>query len=215
MALFFTKNKGVPIETETPFLLVGLGNPGPEYERTRHNIGFQVVDTLLEEGLPNCSFSAFKKNFKGVSSEGMFQRQKIFLLKPLTYMNLSGDSVGAMMRFYKIPLDHILVIHDDLDLPLGTVRFKNDGGNGGHNGLKSITDHIGNAYWRLRIGIGHPGAREKVTPYVLSPFTKEEDIVVSAVCERFSEFLPLFLEGKRDVFNQTFQESLKPYQSLK
>ncbi len=213
MAFFFSKNKGLPLETEPPFLLVGLGNPGPEYTETRHNVGFQVVDTILKEGLPDCSFSAFKKNFKGLSSEGTFQNQKIFLLKPLTYMNLSGDSVGAMMRFYKVLLDNILVIHDDLDLPLGSIRLKKGGGNGGHNGLKSITEHIGNDYWRLRIGIGHPGVREQVTPYVLSPFTKNEAILVSALCDRISEFLPLFLEGKKDIFLQTLQESLKPYQS--
>lgn len=213
MASFFSKITGAPHITEAPFLIVGLGNPGPEYAHTRHNIGFQIVDTILDQGFPHCSFSAFKKNFKGLTSECTFQDHKIFLLKPLTYMNLSGESVGPMMRFYKISLDHILIIHDDLDLPLGGTRLKKGGGNGGHNGLKSITEHIGNDYWRLRVGIGHPGSREKVTPYVLGSFTKDESILVSALCERTSEFFPLFLEGKKDIFLQTLQASLKSYHS--
>lgn len=212
MAFFWSKMRGATLEVVAPFLIVGLGNPGPDYVGTRHNVGFEIIDSIAQEKSSSLSFSAFKKNFKGEVSEGRFQTQKIFLLKPLTYMNLSGQSVGALLQFYKIPLDHMLVIHDDLDLPLGTVRLKKAGGNGGHNGLKSLTEHAGNDYWRLRIGIGHPGTREKVTPYVLSKFTSSEHILVCALSECIAENLSLFLANDPVLFLQKLQDRLKPYQ---
>lgn len=196
---------------EAPFLLVGLGNPGSEYTHTRHNVGAQVLDTIFETSQSTYQFSALKKNFKGIYSEGTFETQKIYLLKPLTYMNLSGESVGPFVRFYKIPLEHVLVIQDELDLPLGSFRLKKGGGHGGHNGLKSLSSHIGNDYWRLRIGIGHPGSPEKVTPYVLSSFTKNEAIVISALAHTISEALSLFFEDKKDRFIQTLQETSNIY----
>ena len=133
-------------------LIVGLGNPGAEYKFTRHNIGFLAVETLAEDN----HFSPWKEKFKGLVSEGIIDGQKILLLKPKTYMNLSGQSVSLAMQFYKILPENVIVIHDDLDLDPGKVRMKQGGGHGGHNGLKDIDNRVGKDYWRIRLGIGHP-----------------------------------------------------------
>jgi peptidyl-tRNA hydrolase, PTH1 family len=146
-------------------LIVGLGNPGSAYEMTRHNVGFMVIDTLLERH--QCD-SVKKASFEGE----LYKFSSHFLLKPMTYMNLSGRAVANVKRFYK--LDEVVVIHDDLDLPFGALRFKRGGGHGGHNGLKSTDTAISNDYIRVRMGIGHPGDRNRVADYVLSPFTAAE-----------------------------------------
>ena len=129
-------------------LLVGLGNPGPEYAGTRHNVGFMAVDTIVHRH----GFGPLRSKFQGLISEGLISGEKILALKPLTYMNESGQSVGEAARFYKIPSENIIVCHDELDLPPGKVRVKTGGGSGGHNGIKSIDAHIGPEYRRLRIG---------------------------------------------------------------
>jgi peptidyl-tRNA hydrolase, PTH1 family len=147
-------------------LCVGLGNPGQQYLMTRHNIGFMTIDSIAHSH----NFPSFKKKFQGEYSERKVGDVSVGLLKPQTYMNLSGSSVQAAMAFYKIKSEQIIVIHDDLDLVPGQVRVKLSGGAGGHNGLKSIDQSIGNNYWRLRLGIGHPGVRHLVTPHVLSAF---------------------------------------------
>ena len=152
-------------------LIVGLGNPGSAYEKTRHNVGFMVIDALLQRH--RCA--AIKK----ASFEGeLFKCAEHYLLKPLTYMNLSGRSVAGVKQFYKI--DDVIVIHDDLDLPFGTLRFKHGGGHGGHNGLKSTDAAISREYIRVRMGIGHPGDRNRVSDYVLSPFTPAESSHLAA-----------------------------------
>ena len=147
-------------------LIVGLGNPGKKYELNRHNVGFLALDYLIDE------FRAFKisSKFKGE----LYKSDKYLFLKPTTYMNLSGESVVLVKDFYKIENENIIVIHDDIDLALGALRFKKGGSSGGHNGLKSIDKHIGNDYWRVRIGVGRPESKEEVVNYVLSDFTKEE-----------------------------------------
>ncbi|WP_456382986.1 aminoacyl-tRNA hydrolase [Hydrogenimonas sp.] len=149
------------------WLIVGLGNPGPKYEYTRHNIGFLTLDRLvgMSEAHPLSSSSFHGEIFK--TSDTLF-------LKPLTFMNRSGISVQAVKNFYKVELDHIVVIHDDLDLPFGAVRFKQGGGSGGHNGLKSIDSMIGNGYLRVRMGIGKPLYKSQVVEYVLQEFSPEE-----------------------------------------
>ncbi len=149
------------------YLIVGLGNPGAKYEKNRHNVGFMVVDRLIDRLSPT---PISKKEFKGE----LYKSQDILLLKPSTFMNLSGQSVLAVKNFYKIPLEHIIVIHDDLDLPLGALRFKKGGSSGGHNGLKSIDALVGSEYLRVRFGIGRPERKEQVISYVLSDFTPEE-----------------------------------------
>ena len=147
-------------------LIVGLGNPGKKYEKNRHNIGFLVVDYLIEQ------FNASKvsSKFKG----DLFKSKEYLFLKPNTFMNLSGESVVLVKEYYKIDNNDIIVIHDDIDLKLGALRFKKGGSSGGHNGLKSIDKHIGNDYWRVRVGVGRPERKEEVVNYVLSDFSEEE-----------------------------------------
>jgi len=157
-------------------LYVGLGNPGPTYETTRHNIGFRVIDRLVAEtGARNISKSSFEGELHRFGNR--------FFLKPLTFMNLSGKSVRAVMDFYKIPLEDLVVIHDDIDLPLGTVRYKVGGSSGGHNGLKSIDTLVGREYLRVRLGVGKPERKSQVVSYVLSPFAPEEEPVVEEIVE--------------------------------
>ncbi len=150
-------------------LIVGLGNPGPAYSNTRHNIGFMVIDKLLKS-LESTNVS--KKTFKGE----LYKSKDLLLLKPTTFMNLSGQSLQAVTNFYKIKSEDILVIHDEIDLPFAAVRVKVAGGNGGHNGLKSIDSLIGKEYIRLRLGIGKPEYKEMVSSYVLSVFDSQESI---------------------------------------
>jgi PTH1 family peptidyl-tRNA hydrolase len=155
-------------------LYVGLGNPGPTYEKTRHNIGFRVIDRLVAEtGARDISKSTFEGE--------LYRAGNLFFLKPLTFMNLSGKSVQAVMRFFKIPLEDLVVIHDDIDLPLGTVRYKVGGSPGGHNGLKSIDALVGREYLRVRLGVGKPERKSEVVSYVLSPFAPEEEPIVEAI----------------------------------
>ncbi len=149
------------------WLVVGLGNPGVQYETTRHNIGFLTLDRIVGE---SSAHPASSSSFHGE----LFKTKELLLLKPSTYMNRSGVSVQAVKNFYKIDTDRIIVIHDDLDLPFGAVRFKKGGGSGGHNGLKSIDESVGNGYLRVRMGIGKPLYRSQTADYVLSDFTERE-----------------------------------------
>ena len=146
-------------------LIVGLGNPGTSYETTRHNIGFMVIDALVKR---QNATKLSSSNFEG----DLFKFSNHYLLKPQTFMNLSGDSIAKVKKFYKI--DEVVVIHDDLDLPFGTLRFKKGGGHGGHNGLKSTDVNISREYIRVRMGIGKPEYKAQVSSYVLSPFSTEE-----------------------------------------
>lgn len=157
-------------------LIVGLGNPGGEYEETRHNVGFMVADGLREAfGLP-----IFARKCKGLASKGRVAGEDVVLLKPQTFMNLSGESVQAAVAFYKLKPADLLVIHDELDIAPGLLKFKVGGGDAGHNGLKSITSALGTAdYARLRVGIGRPVHKSQVSDYVLSPFSAEEAVVVA------------------------------------
>ena len=152
-------------------LFVGLGNPGTQYALNRHNVGFMVVDVLAD----HFSFSAFKRRGEAVIAEGEIASRKVTLLKPMNFMNRSGISVSEFAHFFKIPLEDIIVAHDDLDLVPGKVKIKQGGGAGGHNGLRSLDAHLGQDYWRLRVGIGHPGHRDAVHSYVLKNFSREEE----------------------------------------
>ena len=178
-------------------LVVGLGNPGSRYARNRHNIGFMVAAAIARR----YGFPAFRSRFKGELSEGVIAGERRLLLCPQTFMNLSGESVLAAMSFYKIPPGEIVVIHDELDLRPGKVRVKRGGGNAGHNGLRSIDAMIGPGYWRIRIGIGHPGIRELVHPYVLMNFSQEEMRQwVEPLVDAVAESIPWLLEGAPDAF---------------
>jgi PTH1 family peptidyl-tRNA hydrolase len=170
-------------------LIVGLGNPGPNYEQTRHNIGFIVIDELVRrQNAQKLSSSSFNGE--------LFKFSNHFLLKPLTFMNLSGNSIAAVKKFYKI--EEVVVIHDDLDLPFGTLRFKKGGGDGGHNGLKSTDERISKDYVRIRMGIGKPEHKGEVSSYVLSSFNSNEkkhlNEWISLTCEAIEYLLQNSLE---------------------
>jgi peptidyl-tRNA hydrolase, PTH1 family len=178
-------------------LVVGLGNPGSRYARNRHNIGFMVAAAIARR----YGFVAFRSRFKGELAEGVIAGERRLLLCPQTFMNASGEAVLAAMSFYKIAPGEIVVIHDELDLRPGKMRVKRGGGNAGHNGLRSIDAMIGPDYWRIRIGIGHPGVRELVHPYVLMNFTAEEmRRWVVPLVDAVAETTPLLLEGAPDAF---------------
>ena len=172
-------------------IIVGLGNPGPEHQVTRHNVGFWFVDLLARRH--GGEFRDYRK-YSGETARVTIDGQELILLKPTTYMNRSGLSVRQISDFYKIAPDDILVAHDELDLPVGSVRLKNGGGHGGHNGLRDTIAHIGENFWRLRLGIGHPGNKAEVIDYVLTRAPRvEEDLILEAV-NTAADSVPLILE---------------------
>jgi PTH1 family peptidyl-tRNA hydrolase len=175
-------------------LLVGLGNPGAEYESTRHNAGYWWVDKISQaHGIA----LAIEGKFFGRTGRVKLGCSESWLLQPTTFMNASGRSVGALARFYRISPHNILVVHDELDLPPGSVKLKRGGGNGGHNGLKDISAQLGTPdYWRLRLGIGHPGEKSAVVNYVLKPPFKEEAALIDETIDQSVKLLPMLLEGR-------------------
>ena len=173
-------------------VIAGLGNPGAHYARNRHNIGFMAVDAIGERG----RFGPFRARHQGLMAEGLVGDERVMLLKPQTYMNESGRSIGEALRYLKLDLDELVVIHDELDLAPAKVRVKVGGGDAGHNGLRSITAHLGPAYKRVRIGIGHPGDKALVHNYVLNDFAKSETGWVEAVCRAIAEAAPLLATGQ-------------------
>ncbi len=176
--------------SETKRLVVGLGNPGKEYERTRHNIGWMVLDRF-EESLS----LIWKDKFKGIFSQQDIRGEKLFFLKPQTFMNLSGESVAALINFFKISTEDILVIHDEIDLPFGTLTLKYGGGFAGHNGLKSIANHIGtDKFLRLRMGVGRP-SRGGVSSFVLSGFSKDESISLDDFINGGAEVIECYIKN--------------------
>ncbi len=177
-------------------LIVGLGNPGDKYAGNRHNIGFMAIDEMAR----GYSFGPWKKRFQGFAAEGQIGVEKCILLKPGTYMNESGRSVGEAMRFYKLPVAGVIVVHDELDLKPGTVRVKSGGGNAGHNGLKSISAHIGNDYKRVRLGIGHPGDKALVSNYVLQDFAKADREWLEPLLEGIARGMARLVEGSEAAF---------------
>lgn len=177
-------------------LLVGLGNPGKEYEQTRHNVGFMAVDAFIHR----YSFGEFKSKFKGELAEGYVNNEKVLILKPMTYMNLSGEAVATVCRFYKIPVENMIVFHDDMDLPVGKIKVKIGGGSGGHNGIKSIDSHMGVYYTRVRIGISKPVSKEQVVDWVLSKFHPEDKNLLNERLEQIADYLPLLLRHDSENF---------------
>lgn len=171
-------------------ILAGLGNPGSQYLWTRHNAGFMVLDALAEESALSCQ----KKTFSGLAGEGFWSGSRLLMLKPQTYMNLSGRSVVESLRFHKLSPQDLLVIHDDLDLPFGTVRLKFGGGHGGHNGLRSIITEVGDRnFYRVRVGIGRP-LRGDVVDYVLTPFSPGEKKELPFILQGAVSLIAAFLE---------------------
>ena len=172
-------------------LWVGLGNPGAKYAGNRHNIGFMAMDRIAADH----GFTPWRKAFQGLVSEGRLGAEKVALLKPETFMNLSGQSVQAAVAFWKLPLTDLTVFHDELDLAPGKLRLKQGGGHAGHNGLRSIHGHLGDNYARIRLGIGHPGHKDKVAPYVLSDFAKAEQDWLEDLLRGISDGAAFLAEG--------------------
>jgi PTH1 family peptidyl-tRNA hydrolase len=172
--------------------IVGLGNPGTEYERTRHNAGFWFVDALAESA--RATFRVEPK-FRGEMARIKLDGHDLLLLKPATFMNRSGEAVQPLCAFYKLAPDDVLIAHDELDLPAGTVRLKLGGGHGGHNGLRSLHQHLGDGYRRLRVGIGHPGHKDQVLGYVLGRATAADEKLIRDGLIAAMAALPLWLNG--------------------
>jgi PTH1 family peptidyl-tRNA hydrolase len=186
-------------------LFVGLGNPGRDYALNRHNVGFMAVDAIAAAH----DFQAWRKRFSGLVAEGRLGREQVLLLKPQTFMNASGRSAGEALRFYKLGLDDVVVFHDEIDLAPGKVRVKTGGGVAGHNGLKSLTAHIGNDYVRVRIGVGHPGRKDLVAGYVLRDFAKADHDWLEPLLGAIAAEAPLLAEGAADKFQSSVAHAMR------
>lgn len=171
-------------------MIVGLGNPGPEYAQTRHNAGFWLVDLLAQQ---HGGRFRTERKFAAELATVAIQGADVLLLKPQTFMNRSGGSVQAAAAYLKIPVEQILVVHDDLDLSPGDARLKQGGGHGGHNGLRSMISHLGPGFWRLRLGIGHPGNRAEVIDYVLQRPSREEEVLIQQAVADSADVIPILL----------------------
>lgn len=177
-------------------LLAGLGNPGAGYAGNRHNIGFMAADAIHRRH----GFSSWSKKFKAEIAEGEIAGEKIMLIKPQTFMNLSGEAVGEAMRFYKLEPSAVTVLYDELDLAPGRVRVKTGGGHGGHNGIKSMDAHCGKDYRRVRLGIGHPGTKEAVNNHVLGDFSKADRIWLEPVLDALADNIDMLIRGEESQF---------------
>ncbi len=177
-------------------LIAGLGNPGGDHANNRHNIGFMAADEIARRH----DFSSWRKKFKSQIAEGELAGEKILLMKPQTYMNLSGEAVGEAMRFYKLSPSNVIVLYDELDLPAGKLRVKTGGGAGGHNGIRSLESHCGNAFHRIRLGIGHPGNKAMVQRHVLGDFAKADRDWLEPFLEATAEYMPLVAKGEYSTY---------------
>ena len=187
-------------------LLVGLGNPGLEYAFNRHNIGFLAVDAITKHH----RFTPWRARFQGVIAEGAIDGHKVLALKPGTYMNLSGESVGAAMRFFKIQPTDVIVVHDEIELAPGKVKVKLGGGSAGHNGIKSIDTHIGTDYWRVRLGVGRPDGKAQVKGHVLENFAKSDIDWLGPLMNAMAEAAPLMVDGDENKFMSKVALLTKP-----
>jgi PTH1 family peptidyl-tRNA hydrolase len=187
-------------------LIVGLGNPGGDYARHRHNVGFMAADAIHRRH----GFGPWRRRFRGEVAEGTLAGTKTLILKPQTFMNESGRAVGEAMNFFKLSPAEVLVIHDEVDLPPGKFRMKQGGGVAGHNGLKSIGAAIGHDFRRLRIGVGHPGDKERVPGYVLHDFSKADLKWLEPLLDAIADHAPLVADGKDSTFANRLHEALKP-----
>ncbi|WP_370276288.1 aminoacyl-tRNA hydrolase [Roseovarius indicus] len=192
-------------------IFAGLGNPGAKYAGNRHNIGFMALDRIAEEH----GFSPWKARFQGEVAEGRLGSEKVILLKPTTFMNLSGQSVGEAMRFYKLEPEDVTVFHDELDLAPGKLKVKTGGGHAGHNGLRSMHAHIGENYRRVRLGIGHPGRKDLVSHYVLHDFAKADQDWLDDLMRGIADGAPEVAEGRNDKFLNAVALRTAPARSSK
>ena len=192
-------------------LFVGLGNPGAKYAQNRHNIGFMAVDRIAADH----GFGPWRSKFQGSVSEGVMGGEKIILLKPETFMNRSGQSVGEAARFYKVDPSDIVVFHDEIDLAPGKLRVKQGGGHAGHNGLRSLHGHIGDAYGRVRMGVGHPGHKDAVATYVLKDFSKSDQAWLDDMLRGISDGAAALAQGDTGRFQNAVALRLNPPRSSK
>jgi PTH1 family peptidyl-tRNA hydrolase len=191
---------------DTALLIAGLGNPGSQYARNRHNAGFIVVNALHA----HYKFGPWKAKFDGLLSEGLLGGRKTYLLKPQTFMNLSGDCIGPMLRFFKLPLSALVVVHDEIDLAAGKLKVKTGGGDAGQNGLRSITATLGPDYRRVRLGVGHPGEKSKVTSHVLQNFSQDDMAWLEPLVGAMVEAAPLLAKDDDLDFMSKVALLLKP-----
>lgn len=188
----------------TPYIIVGLGNPGKEYQNTRHNVGFMVVDSLADH--LNIKFSRVK--FNAAITNGIYSGSKVILVKPQTYMNLSGQAVGSLLSFYKAPIENLIVAYDDIDIPFGQVRIRPKGGAGGQKGVASIIQRFGTEeFARVRVGIGRPPGRKSASKYVLQDFDEDELIILAKVIDRAKSAILAFIEQGLDYSMNQFNVS--------
>ena len=173
-------------------LLVGLGNPGAKYANTRHNLGFMAVDRIVDQYQPG----KWRTKFQGHTVQGQIDGTNVALLKPMTFMNESGRAVSEAMTFYKIALEDVLVFFDEIELAPGKIRVKQGGGHAGHNGIRSLVSHIGEAFWRIRLGVGHPGDKNRVSGYVLQDFAKSDEDWVNTLVDAAADAAPLLVSGE-------------------
>lgn len=188
------------------FLVVGLGNPGPEYARNRHNIGFMAVDEIVRRH----SFGAWRGKFQGELAEGEIASERILALKPMTYMNRSGQSVAACAKFLKIPVERVIVLHDEIELPPGRLRVKQGGGHAGHNGLRDIDAHMGKDYWRVRLGVGRPHDKALVHKWVLGDFAKAEQDDLDRLLQAVANNFRLMITGDHGGFMNRVTTATQP-----
>jgi PTH1 family peptidyl-tRNA hydrolase len=186
-------------------LFVGLGNPGPQYVGNRHNVGFMVAQAIARRH----DIAPWRRRFQGVAVEGAIAGERVLLLLPGTFMNESGRAVAEAVHFYKLEPGQVVVFHDEAELSPGKVRLKIGGGNAGHNGLRSISEHIGNEYRRVRIGVGHPGDKKLMERYVLQDFAKDEWPWVEALCDLIADNVALLIEGKDSTFQNKIHLAMR------
>ena len=187
-------------------LLVGLGNPGPGYAKNRHNLGFMAVDEIVRRH----GFGPYRRRFQSDISEGHVGGEKLLALKPLQYMNRSGLPIKSAAAFYKLEPEEIIVIYDEIDLAPGKVRVKKGGGHGGHNGIRDVARHMGPDFWRVRVGVGHPGDKDRVEGYVLQDFAKAEWPLIERVIDAVADELPLLVDGDDGAFMSKVAHRVNP-----
>lgn len=187
-------------------VIAGLGNPGGQYQNHRHNVGFMAADAIVRRH----SFSPWTRKFQALVSEGRLGGDKALLIKPQTYMNLSGQAVGEALRFYKLGPENLVVLYDELDLAPGKVRVKTGGGSGGHNGIRSLDAHLGPEYRRVRIGIGHPGDKARVTNHVLGDFAKADAVWLEPLLDAIADNAPLLASGDDSGFMNRIALATQP-----
>lgn len=186
-------------------LLVGLGNPGSGYTNNRHNLGFMTADSIVARH----NLGAWRTKFQGQFAQGQLGSDKVVVLKPSTFMNESGRSVSDAMSFYKLELDDVIVFYDEIELAPGKIRVKKGGGHAGHNGIRSLVAHIGEAFWRVRMGVGHPGQKDRVSGYVLQDFAKADETWVTTLVEASADATHLLVDGEDNRFMTDVSQTMR------